>query len=100
MKKNLNKVAKVNEDLDIEKDGKIQNYLRWQGVYDSLASLAKVAIFIIPIVLFFWGLVLLIHYWMVGQWDTLQNYFTTVIKFLLGYLVAFLQSKGIKGRKL
>jgi hypothetical protein len=90
--KKLRVLEELKSDEELKADGKNRQHMRNQRVLDSLYSVFNFAIWAIPIILLIYFVVLIIHFIMVGDWNSIKAYFDSGMVFVAGYFAHFLQT--------
>lgn len=89
-------IREIRNDKELEQDDKNRAHERKQKNLDAIANISKIAIYITPILLLVWLLLMAFHYIETNNWDALQNAGEAVLFVVVGYIAHYLQTIGIK----
>jgi hypothetical protein len=89
------KVNRLKDDKQLHQDGKNRAYARQQGHLDSFEKVCNIAIYIIPILLLGWLLIMVIRNILINNWHPIESGGQAIFLYIFGYFSRYLQTMGI-----
>ena len=93
------KINELKTDSELKLDGKNRDHLRTQKLHDAFNTVVCIAIYVLPVLVLIWALVLAYHYISTGSWDAFDTLGRTAVVGILGYGARYLQENGFNPNK-
>lgn len=96
LKTDIQDVAELANIQDfIDKNKTLSDYGRYESVQKSATVVARIAIYILPVAVFFGILILMGHFIYIEDWDSYEKVIYGSVGVVVGYISHFLEKNGI-----
>jgi len=88
-------IHEITTDEEIQQEGRIKDYQRKQSLLDTVNTVIRYSIIIVPFLVLLWGVIITIHFLIIGDWKSFYDFGRTVGYIVIGYVISYLQQHGI-----
>lgn len=79
----------------IRQEGQVRDHLRKQILLDTVNTVIRYSIIIVPLLVFIWAVTMSIHFLLVGDWKSFDDFGKAVGYVVVGYVLSYLQQNGL-----